>query len=339
MLRGYLNAWFPIIAARWDDTGATYVDAFAGPGEYTDAAEGSPIIALRAAARPEVAQYRTKFKMLFFEKRNDRLEHLDDLIDAKQLRRSNVDVALINGDCQATLLPTLDRAGAWDGPMFVNLDGWGVDTHYAVIERIGKGVSTEVLITFEAQWFSRFASLEEQKAGDRVFGETAWRQVADVANPAGKKGFLVDRYLGRLHEAGFTHTLAFEMLDEGGNALFLVFGTNHDLGLEKMKDAMWSIDMVAGQRFRDPRDINQLTFDIDTTADLTLLKAQILTKLESGPATLEELKRYALLDTMFKKAHVDPAVNQLEQAGKVDRSRARKHVDVVVRLRAEMSLF
>jgi three-Cys-motif partner protein len=55
ILKGYLQAWFAImgrIARRQD---LLYVDGFAGPGEYTNHATGSPIaaaVASRAALAP-----------------------------------------------------------------------------------------------------------------------------------------------------------------------------------------------------------------------------------------------------------------------------------------------
>lgn len=335
MLAQYLNAWFPIIASSWASTGATFADAFAGPGEYANGGWGSPIIALQAAGRPDVAKHPTELRMVFVEKDPGRHAHLNGLIDRLRLRSAGrTTISTVQGPCQSELVPVLDRVGAWGGPMFVNLDGWGVDTPYAILSRIGQNRSSEVLITFQSQWFTRFATLEDVEAGDAVFGETGWRDVAHHPT-ATKKAFLVNRYLGRLRDAGFPHTLTFEMFDEGGRALLLVFGTTNPLGVEKMKDAMWSVDKVSGQRFRDPRDVNQLTFEaIGDNPDLTLLRSQILEQLQKGPATLAGLKEFALMATMFKKSHVDPAVGVLRSAGKVERVAGRTHEQVIVRLAA-----
>ncbi len=49
LLRRYLSAWFPIMAAQFRDTGITFLDAFAGPGEYTNSQESSPAIAMTQA--------------------------------------------------------------------------------------------------------------------------------------------------------------------------------------------------------------------------------------------------------------------------------------------------
>lgn len=338
MLSRYLDAWFPIVASRWSDTGVTYAEGFAGPGEYANGGLGSPLLALQAAMRPEVSKHPTEVRMIFVEKSPDRLGHLGALVGRRCPDRARIPVSYINHPCETHLLPALDDAGGWAGPMFVNLDGWGVDTPYHIVKRIGESRSSEVLITLKTQWFARFATVADVQAGDIVFGETGWRDVA--LQPAGeKKRFLAERYLGRLHDAGFKYTLTFEMVDEGGNGLFLVFATDKLLGVEKMKDAMWSVDKVRGQRFRDPRDLSQLTFEaIDSDPDLALLSQQLFARLQAGPQSLEELKDYTLRETMFKKAHTDPAVRRLEADGKVERGSARRHEDVIVQL-AQPKLF
>jgi three-Cys-motif partner protein len=338
MLAEYLKAWFPIMASSWASTGITYVDAFAGPGEYTDGGWGSPVIALRAATAPGVSGHETELRMVFIEERADRLDHLTGLIERCQLSSHRTKLTTVNARCQESLLPVLEAAGAWGGPMFVNLDGWGVDTPYAIVERVGKNRSSEVLVTVQTQWFTRFASLDDVTAGDLVFGSTDWRAVADLPTES-KKSFLVSHYLARLADAGFPHTLTFEMVDEGGHELLLVFGTTSSLGVDKMKNAMWSVDKVNGQRFRDPRDVNQLSFEVvNNNPDLTLLRRQIMDLLDGGERSLAALKDHALLQTVFKKTHVDPAVRQLADEGRVERTSAKSHEGVVVRL-APVALF
>ena len=106
--------------------------------------------------------------------------------------------------------------GGWDGPVFANLDGWGADTDYKIVQRIAQQQSSEVLVTFEDQFFIRFAN-GEQQAGERVFGHSDWRNV-DRLPTAEKKPFLLGLYREGLHSAGFLHVLTFEMIDEGGHS-------------------------------------------------------------------------------------------------------------------------
>lgn len=338
LLKVYLDAWFPIMASRWSSTGICYVDAFAGPGEYRDGSVGSPIIALDAACRSEVSQYPTEVRLVFVEKEPDRFEHLESMVAGRTLaRRCHVTMKL--GACEEVLLPELDKSKASSGPVFANFDGWGVDTPFELIQRVGQGKRPEVLVTFHSQWFTRFAGQEEVGAGDRVFGDREWRAVADLASPIEKRRYLVDEYRRRLTGAGFPYHLTFELLDEGGHPLFLVFGTTQEIGVEKMKDAMWRVDSVSGSKFRDPRDPNQLAFDLsDGDPNLTLLLQQIRELLDQGPKTLVELQQFALLETVFKKVHAKTAVDRLEADGKVTCRRARAYEQFIVE-RAADSLF
>ena len=47
VLKNYMDAWLPIM--RKHNGRVLFIDAFAGPGEYTGREPGSPVIALRAS--------------------------------------------------------------------------------------------------------------------------------------------------------------------------------------------------------------------------------------------------------------------------------------------------
>ena len=279
ILRCYLDAYFPIMAGRWASTGISFVDAFAGPGEYSDGSAGSPILALRATRRAAVQESHTQIHLIFVEKEPDRYEHLIELLNGETVP-SYCHVTTKKGRCEKVLIPALDQMGLWGGPMFVNFDGWGVDTPLDMVRRVGQGKAPEVLVTFHSQWFERFAGEEDVSAGDRVFGDRRWRAVKGCRTPADKKRFLVAQYRERLVDCNFQFQLTFELVDEGGHPLLLVFGTNNQLGIEKMKDAMWRVDREFGSRFRDPRDPNQLEFDLsDADPNLVLLRQQLLERI------------------------------------------------------------
>jgi hypothetical protein len=138
---------------------------------------------------------------------------------------------------------------------------------------------------------------------------------------------------------GFPLHLTFELVDEKGHELLLVFGTGNSRGMEKMKDAMWRVDPVTGSRFRDPRDPNQMQLDLsESDPNLALLSQQILVELESGPKSMEALQNFALLETVYKKVHAKKAVDTLESNHKVDCQHAKAYSDYIVTL-APPSLF
>src|SRR5688572_18293414 len=49
ILKAYLKAWLAILGQRKPGQPVLYIDGFAGPGEYTNHPEGSPLAALAAA--------------------------------------------------------------------------------------------------------------------------------------------------------------------------------------------------------------------------------------------------------------------------------------------------
>jgi hypothetical protein len=192
--------------------------------------------------------------------------------------------------------------------------------------------STEVLVTFQESFFRRFAALEEQTAGDRVFGIPEWRDVANRLTPE-KTPFLLTMYRERLRKAGFPFILTFEMVGDGGQKLYLFFGTTNTVAVERFKDALWAVDGLAGQRFRDPRDVNQMAFDV-SAPDFTALDREILRVVgEKESIDLESLKNHVLLETIYRPAHGAAPVKELVDGRRlVPVSKGRKHAECVYAL-------
>ena len=339
LLRRYMSAWFPIMANHFRGNGITFLDGFAGPGEYTNSRDSSPAIAMQQALRSDVQCYGAQIRLVFVEDHRGRFEHLEGLLDARfplTTRPPDLLMSVRHGKCGDLFEQAIAEVGGWDGPVFANLDGWGADTDYEIVQRIAQQQSSEVLVTFEDQFFIRFAN-GEQRAGERVFGHSDWRSV-DQLPTAAKKPFLLDLYRKGLHSAGFEHVLTFEMIDEGGHSLHLFFGTTNKVAVERFKDGLWEVDGVSGQRFRDPRDPNQMAFDI-LRPDFTPLASRVLELLGRRDHNLEELCEDALLETIYKTAHVKPVVDRLLEQRKVElMSTGRSYADRAYRL-AEPQLF
>jgi hypothetical protein len=136
--------------------------------------------------------------------------------------------------------------------------------------------------------------------------------------PGQKKAFLLNQYVASLGQAGFRYTLVFEMVDEGGHSLFLLFGTSHERGLHVMKDAMWKVDPFSGVRYRDPRHEGQLLLDLKLEPDTQPLQETIVDHLAtSGPNTVDGLRRLALLNTVYRPEHVRTALRSLIRENRV----------------------
>lgn len=336
VLAGYYDAWYPIMLSQWPRL--TIFEGYSGPGEHTRGEEGSPIIAIRRLVeRPELLRLRKPIRFVFVEEREDRLEHLKDLIGEKFPNLpGHLKVELVCGTCEDEWEGALNRANAWRQPIFANLDPFGPGVPCDLVRALGKNKGSEVLVTFMSDWLRRFATLEDVDGGDRQFGSKRWRKVADLDDPEQKELFLVNEYRETLVAAGLNLNARFRLSDEGGRSFYLIYGTGHRTGLERMKAAMWKVDPVTGTRFRDPKDPAQGVLDFGVPEpDLAPLVRQIQQKLQAGPtgsATLGELRDFALLETAFRPPHATKAVGQMIESGYLRRDPERGRLSMAVHL-------
>lgn len=175
-------------------------------------------------------------------------------------------------------------------------------------------------MTVQPQQFVRFAA-DPAHYGDRIFGPVVWRDVQHVVSD-GKVGHIQSRYRETIRTAGFDYVLDFELADEGGSRLYLVYGTSHPLGVEKMKDAMWHVDPYRGGGYRDPRDPQQELLPIEPVPQTGPLRRLLMNHLERFPdrrATVGDLREFALLETVYKEVHVPPVVEELIRQGELVR--------------------
>src|SRR5690242_16580737 len=94
ILKRYLQAWMPILSqGKFPEL--LYIDGFAGPGEYKNGEDGSPIIALKTALgyNPPLT---AKMHFLFVEKDKSRAAHLNSIIQQMSLPK-NFEV-IVEGD-------------------------------------------------------------------------------------------------------------------------------------------------------------------------------------------------------------------------------------------------
>lgn len=327
LLRQYLLAWLPILFTTHDRL--TYAEGFAGPGVYTKGEPGSPVIALEVIGEHRdllTAHPYRRVDVVFVEEHAGRHRRLQrELAQAVSRLGSpprNVTVhPPVRADCADALPGLLTGIGSWGNPMLVILDSFGgPDVPFSLLHQVARNPSGEALVTFGPEFLTRHGSEEHHAdSGDTAFGGRHWRAVLE--QPSDKKwDYLVDAYRHTLHLAGFKHVLSFEMVDEKGHELWLMFGTSSRRGLEKMKDAMWKVDPAYGVRYRDPRDPNQMTLDIEPEPDTAPLGRMLGEAVASGPKTLDELRDYALFETVYRPAQVRGVVQELLRVGHLTRS-------------------
>ncbi|MCM1967997.1 three-Cys-motif partner protein TcmP [Streptomyces sp. G1] len=320
LLRKYLAAWAPILLSRHEI--ATYAEGFSGPGVYKAGEPGSPVIAHGVFAGA-LQRHPKRLRMFLMEKDPRRVEELRRQMARAQERQTNyvnqrLSVHIDEGEFHPALLQRLRASGSLGQPLFVLLDSYGgPDIPYSLLRELAVHDRTEVMVTFVPSFLTRFAEKREghRQQGDTAFGGQEWQAV--FKQPSTEKfSFLRDQYRDCLHRAGFKYTLHFEMMDEGGRLLYLIFGTKNDKGLEKMKDAMWGVDPNHGVRYRDPKDPDQqeleLEWDPDTAPLRRILREHVVAS--SGGLTVTQLKRFTLLETVYRPAQVIRAIRKLREA-------------------------
>jgi len=141
--------------------------------------------------------------------------------------------------------------------------------------------------------------------------------------------FLHDLFREQLRSHGSRYVRSFEIQSDASHGYDLFFGTNHELGLSRMKEAMWSLDPITGQRFADSTTTDQLVLFQDIV-DVKPLEAAIRHHFGTRPFAIEDVERFTLLDTAYIPAHLrKPILIPAEMDGRLKvvtpRKRARTY--------------
>lgn len=320
VLRRYLKAWLPILGTTQGKI--VFIDGFAGPGEYTNGEQGSPIIALEALEQHH-APITAKVMFWFIEAEEDRANHLEALVSPYRERMAGK--ATIEVQCATfdeTLSNTLTHIASQKkqlAPTFVMVDPFGVShTPMAIIERILKNPKSEVYISFMAQWINRFVKAPEFEAPlDALFGCPEWRQARTMDHFHERKNFLFRLYEQCLRKAGAKHVIHFELYRGAELVYAIFFGTGSDLGCDKMKEAIWHADPEGGAAFVSGPDAVLNLF----TNDVSRFETEIVAGLQkiNDWVSIERLQKWARGDkTHYYSGHLKPALVRLEKAGQIE---------------------
>jgi three-Cys-motif partner protein len=340
--RRYLERWFPILLTGSTNAypSVTYAEGFSGPGVYTGGEDGSPIIAIRALVdKVPATKGIARFVFLDDDPRCVSLlrESLRKAFPQRPRSEAAMPVAMREGTCADDLERVLDDAGAWGKPIFANLDSWGnAPVPYHLLQRLAANVSSEVIVTLSPQHFVRFVD-NLGEAGDEVFGGAPHWRTVETLSPEAKSRHILTCYRQALNAAGFPYLLDFELVPRNGHPLYLVFGTRHPKGVQKMKDSLWEVDRTQGVGFRDPRDEQAETLFAMDQPELGPLRRLLLHKLHhSGATPVKTLREFALFETVYRPEHVIRVLTPLAKQGviKVD-GRGAVRVDSVVSLASE----
>ncbi len=310
ILKSYLKAWFPMMGRRQNNRQILYVDGFAGPGEYTNYPSGSPIAALEAAKavleKSGASWVAGDIHCVFIERDRKILEHLQTRVVPFQ-GIPKLHIHLLN-------MPFVDGLNKLRGqfpepfqggqPLFVFIDPFGAtEVPFQSVAELLSSPRSEVLINLDADGIARIfqagESAKHEKLLDESLPDRAWRETLSADQPFQEQC----RRVLELYQAGLRsvsnvrYVFAFEMQSSAGAVnYYLVFASQHHRGLEKMKEAMKSMDQSGAYRFCDARVGQTTMFRFDNPADFSPLLFQ---RFVGRKTSYSEVHDFALNATPF----------------------------------------
>ena len=276
MVRAYLYVWFSILGTTFARADLWYIDGFAGPGEYTNYPDGSPVAALKAA---ETATVDAGAKWVagdvhcaFIEEDSKRFQHLQEML-AKREESPRVKRHLY----QSTFVDGIDsirkeRPNPFQsrGPIFAFIDPFGArGLSFAVVRELLSRPTSEILVNLDADGIGRiyfggdWANHRERL--NEVFGDSEWEKELNGVRQENISSTVLAMYKRRLKAIpNCRYVFSFGMLAAGDRLDYhLVFASQHPRGLEKMKEQMTKIAGNGSYTFSDDLGGRQMLFRFD----------------------------------------------------------------------------
>jgi three-Cys-motif partner protein len=310
MLRAYLVAWFQILGRSRRGQELLYVDGFAGPGEYLNYPNGSPLAALSAAKEAlelTGSKWRAgKIHCAFIEADADRCNHLRQKIETIESGRT-IETHWYCDEFTAglrKLMNDVPQPFTKQHPLFVFIDPFGATgVPFSIVRNLLASSCSEVLINLDADGIGRIFHAGERAAHEQnlnaIFDGDEWKTMLDPEDSAPvlhRK--VLELYKAKLRAvANVKYVFAFEMrTTEYALNYYLVFASQYFLGLEKMKEAMRRIDQTGDYCFSDARVHQNLLFRFDEPEQHSLA---LYSRFRRKKATYEELRDFALNESPF----------------------------------------
>ena len=321
VLRGFQEARLAIMGQANGFPELVIIDGFAGPGRYLDGEKGSPLLMLDAFLEHEARDKITaRLRYIFIENHPGRFAHLESEI-AKYLPMlpSNVTVERYKDPFDTRMDAILKDLGDHPPPVFTFVDPFGIsDNHREVTSRVLGHRGCEVLVYVPLYHIARHIDAPEFEPHlDKLFSSAPWRDARQLAG-------LEDRiaHLKMVFEAELRKTckavLDMAIPGETSNAgYFLFFGTNHPLGVDRMKDVFWKIDPVNGCRYNPTRkSMEDQLLPLVFAPDVAELRVKLAERFGRREFSIEEAENFARFETRFRVEHLrKPVLIPLEEAG------------------------
>lgn len=308
ILRSYLFVWFSILQRQFPRRDLWYVDGFAGPGEYTNYADGSPVAALKAAesALNEVGGSRN-IHCVFIEEDKKRFAHLEQKLSAisehPRIKRHVYRGTFVEG--VAKLHGEVVNPFVADSPTFAFIDPFGpVGLSFDTVRELLSRRTCEVLVNLDSDGISRIhragAAANHSQLLNDIYGDDEWvQEFGSVHTHAARVAKALALYKRKLMAIpNVEYSFAFEMRKERDAFDYhLVFASQHPVGLEKMKEVMKKMDHDGSYCFSDGNVGQPMLFrDANEPARYAM---DLFNAFKGQTVSYTDTNRFALNETPF----------------------------------------
>jgi three-Cys-motif partner protein len=241
---------------------SSIVDAFAGPGRYSDGPDGSPIIIAKTYLEHSSQANFNTLNLICLEERQDRYDHLRScLSQLPPLPRLRTQALYGRAaDSLDRLTAAARPPGSPDAPVLWILDPFGYgDVPFELVRACLSRPRAEVLVTWFADEIHRFCE-DSSKAAvfSRHFGGEHWRRALTHTRESDRKQALLAAYEEGLRQLPDIHTGSISISNRNETARYsLVFATHSDKGLDCFNHVRWKLDPLRGAIINEHRGPDQ----------------------------------------------------------------------------------
>jgi len=254
-------------------------------------------------------------------------DHLEQQIESLRIF-PNLDVRLLRG----SFVDGIERLkteipGPFSGaqPLFVFIDPFGAKgVPFSIVRDILGSPHSEVLVNLDADAIVRILEAGAAASHDRslteIFGDDSWRgSLSGLVSFRDQVLAVVELYKTHLLAVpGVRYVYSFEMLTAkkqvGKVGYFLVFASQHRLGLVKMKEAMRTVDQQGSYQFSNALVGQLAMFRYDRPENHSpLLYRKFVGR---GQVSYSEIDDFALLESPFTNPKA--MLSSLEARGKLN---------------------
>lgn len=326
ILKSYLQAWFRILGKTRPGETILYVDGFSGPGYYKNHDEGSPLAAMRVASKALHSLNETfvasRLHCAFIESHPERFAAMAETIAPLECNPS-IGTSKFFGtfvDGIKRIRQDVPEPFSGKGPLFIFADPFGgTEIPFETFAECMKSDTSELLINLDADGIARIFFAECNNGRDEqlneLFGGDCWRSRLNLGVDIKRLSVqILDLYKERLRTLPNVRFIWSFAMRGKGDALnyHLVFATKHPLGLEKMKEAMRSIDQTGNYSFSDAHVGQPSLFSADNTE---VYAKQMFSEFRGKQISMEDASLFALNETPFTNAK--GMLTKLQELGQV----------------------